>query len=135
MGIIALIQRNHHVVVLDSEDEPYVDPDDWTGTSTRTSSSGTGASAMKQFMIDYGHKWKLSMKDFDPTVDTEGHNMVEFKSKPKPLLEALDLLDKMLEMIRDIGDTSSGHAGLHTNMSLKSDKFTKQNFKFKLNIY
>jgi hypothetical protein len=32
------------------------------------------------------------------------------------------------KMIEDIGTTSTGHSGMHTNISLKNEKFTKQNF-------
>lgn len=124
--IITQIQQNQNVIVLDDEGEPYIEPDEWDGTSTGVH---TGATSMKQFMLDYGKHWGLDFnRDFHSQVDTEGHGMVEFKSKPKFLNDSLELMHKMFNFINDIGSTASGHAGLHTNMSLINAKFNVQNF-------
>lgn len=127
MEIIAEIQRNQAVVVLDDEDEPYVEPDGegWSGGGTVSSR----AASVKRFVQEYGHIWDINFdKDFESIVDDEGYGMVEFKNKPKPLNEALELMHNFLRMIRQIGTTNTGKAGLHTNMSLKSSKFTNRNF-------
>jgi hypothetical protein len=126
--IIAEIQRNQPVIVMDDEDEPYVEPDDedWSAASAGYKASPEG---VKKFMIEYGHLWDLDFnKEFEKVVDLEGYGMVEFKSLKRPLLEAIDLMHRMLKFIRQIGTTNSGKAGMHTNISLVSDKFVEKNF-------
>ena len=123
--VIRDIQANHNVVVMNDDDEPFFPP---YGPTAR-GGSGTSPNATKKFMIDYGEKWGLNFsRDFEPAVDQEGHGMVEFKSNPIPLEAALDLMHNMFNFINDIGDTSHGYAGLHTNMSIRGIKFDKKHF-------
>ena len=125
LAVIREMQDNANVVVLDSEGEPYVEPDDWEGGSVGKATPDV----VKRFVRNYGEMWDIDFdNDFEALVDLEGYGMVEFKSKPKPLPEALKIMHNFNKMIRQIGTTASGTAGMHVNMSLKNSKFTKQNF-------
>lgn len=129
-SVISDIQDNNWVVVMDDyNDQPYVEPSDGFSGSYSGNGFTNNTQKAKEFMIDYGSKWGLNFsRDFEEKVDQEKNGMVEFKSNPVPLNDAIDLMVKMFKYINDVGDVSHGFAGLHTNMSLKNKIFGKDTF-------
>jgi len=94
--IIQEIQRNHFVVVMSDDNEPYYEPDSGFTGSRTGSSNDNHKTYTTNFIKEYGHKWNISFnRDFESEVDIEGHGMIEYKSHPKPLNEALKLMHNM----------------------------------------
>lgn len=136
MQAIADIQDNHHVAFyhyedVDDEDAAPIVPFDG---SQHNAGTGIGSGAdnrqlVKNFIQEYGQDFNLNFsRDFEAQIDVEGHRMIEIKSNPVPLMDALRLMKSMFAFIKKFGDVSHGHAGLHTNMSIKGKTFGKTSF-------
>lgn len=131
MQAIEEIQDNNHVAFYNYEDVDDEDADPivpYDGTQHNTG-SGDNSNLVKNFIKEYGHDFNLNFdRDFEPKIDIEGHRMIELKSNPVPLMDAIKLMNNMFGFIKQFGDVSHGHAGLHTNMSIKGKTFSKNEF-------
>lgn len=115
--IVAEIQNNHDVIVVNYEGDPVLDGD----------AVDSEVNIIKN-LLKYDNEWDIDYDDIENiTTDPSVMRGVELITKPLPLKEALSFMKKMFNHITDVGQTSD-MTGMHVNMSFRGLKLSRQNF-------